>query len=63
MKISGLDYRKLPGDPLFACIGPITARTVKEHQVPVGVVAKEYTTEGLLAAIESIEFSRKAELI
>ncbi len=63
MKVSGLDYKKLPGDPLFACIGPITARTVKEHQVPVGVVAKNYTTEGLLAAIESIEFSRKAELI
>ncbi len=63
MEASGLDCKKLPGDPLFACIGPITARTVKEHQVPVGVVAKEYTTEGLLAAIESIEFSRKAELI
>ena len=63
MKVSNLNYKKLPGDPLFACIGPITAKTARQHQIPVAVMAKDYTAEGLIAAIDSIDFSRKAELI
>ncbi len=38
---------------LVACIGPITADAVAPVGLPVDVVAEEFTTEGLLAALES----------
>jgi uroporphyrinogen-III synthase len=34
-----------------ACIGPVTARTAREAGYPVAVVAAEYTTAGLAAAL------------
>ncbi len=49
---SGLDPFRLPGAPLFACIGPVTAATAKECGLPVGVVADEFTTAGLLKALK-----------
>ena len=36
---------------MVACIGPITAKTAEDLGLPVHVVAKEYTIEGLIAAI------------
>ncbi len=48
---AGLDPHNLPGDPLIACIGPITAGTAREEGLAVDVVAEEYTTEGLLNAM------------
>ena len=47
----GLDPLNLPGQPLIACIGPITAATAREEGVPVHLVAKEYTTQGLLQTL------------
>jgi uroporphyrinogen-III synthase len=44
---SGLDY----GDPLVACIGPVTADTARQLGLRVDVVAEDYTTEGLLDAV------------
>lgn len=35
----------------IACIGPITAQTAREAGLPVAVVAKKYTTDGLVAAL------------
>jgi uroporphyrinogen-III synthase len=49
---AGLDARALPGSPIFACIGPITASTAREEGLPVALVAEEYTTEGLLSALQ-----------
>jgi uroporphyrinogen-III synthase len=46
---NGLDY----GRPLMACIGPVTAATAHEVGLPVDVVAKEYTIDGLLEALKS----------
>jgi uroporphyrinogen-III synthase len=46
-----LDY----GDPLIACIGPVTADTARELGLRVDVVAEEYTVEGLLKALEGYE--------
>jgi uroporphyrinogen-III synthase len=46
---AGLDY----GDPLIACIGPVTATTARELGLHVDVVAKEYTIDGLLNALIS----------
>jgi hypothetical protein len=45
----GLDY----GDPLIACIGPVTAATASELCLDVDIVAKEYTIDGLLDALDT----------
>ena len=38
--------------PVVACIGPITAQTAREVGLPVQVMAREYTTDGLVAALD-----------
>ncbi len=43
----GMDY----GDPLIACIGPVTAETARQLGLRVDVVADEYTVDGLLRAL------------
>jgi uroporphyrinogen-III synthase len=48
---AGLDPAALPGNPLYACIGPVTAQTAREEGLPVSLVADEYTTEGLIKAL------------
>lgn len=48
-----LDPHNLPGDPIVACIGPITAQTARESGYEVSVVAEEYTIEGLLDALQN----------
>ena len=37
--------------PVVACIGPVTAATAAEHNVPVTVVAAEHTLDGLVDAL------------
>lgn len=54
---AGLDPLNLPGNPRFACIGPITAATAHQEGFPVAAVALEYTTQGLLQAILEIRES------
>jgi uroporphyrinogen-III synthase len=48
---AGFDPAALPGNPLIACIGPITAQTVAQEGLKVDLVAAEYTTEGLIQAL------------
>ena len=48
---NGLDPFSLPDNPLFACIGPITEQAAREEGLVNLVVAKEYTTEGLIEVI------------
>ena len=48
---NGFDPFRLPGDPLFACIGPITERAAREQGLLNVVMAKEYTMEGLIEEI------------
>jgi uroporphyrinogen-III synthase len=52
-----LDPSALPGNPLFACIGPITTQAAHEEGLTNVVTAKEYTTEGLVEVISSLEAS------
>jgi uroporphyrinogen-III synthase len=47
-----LDPLNLPNNPLFACIGPITKQSAREAGIQNIVVAKEYTTEGLVEVIK-----------
>jgi len=53
---SDLDIHHLPGSPIFACIGPVTAKTVMEYDLSADVIAQSYTTEGLIEAIQSYKY-------
>jgi len=48
---SGLDPLRLPGDPLMACIGPITEKAARAAGLTHVVTAEEYTAEGLIRII------------
>lgn len=50
-----LDPLNLPNNPLVACIGPITEQAAKEAGFQNLIVAKEYTTDGLIEAITNME--------
>lgn len=50
-----LDPLNLPNNPLFACIGPITEQAARSEGFENIVVAKEYTTDGLIEAITNME--------
>ena len=52
LKAAGLDPFHLKGDPLVACIGPKTAKAAREAGLRVDIVAKEYTLDGLLNALQ-----------
>jgi uroporphyrinogen-III synthase len=49
---AGLDPRNLPGNPIFACIGPITAGAAHEQGLHVDIQPEEYTQEGLISVIQ-----------
>lgn len=51
---AGLDPLALQGEPLFACIGPITAQTARSEGFPVNLIAEEYTTVGLIRALQAL---------
>ena len=55
VRAAGLDPLALPGNPVFACIGPITEQAAKLEGLPNRIVADEYTTEGLIKAIQTLE--------
>jgi len=55
VRAAGLDPHSLPGNPVFACIGPITEQAAQMEDLPNRIVADEYTTEGLIKAIQTLE--------
>lgn len=54
---NGLDPLHLPNNPLFACIGPVTEQAAKEAGLANLLVAKEYTTDGLMEVLNDLEVS------
>lgn len=50
-----LDPLNLLNNPLIACIGPITEQVARDEGFQNIVVAKKYTTEGLIEAITNME--------
>ncbi len=52
---NGLDPLHLPNNPLFACIGPITEQAAREEGLTNLVVAKEFTSAGLIQTISNLE--------
>jgi len=57
----GFATQRLPGDPLIACIGPITAATASEHGLGVDIMPQAYTIEGLISALDAFEIEREVE--
>ncbi|MFZ5821788.1 MAG: uroporphyrinogen-III synthase [Chloroflexota bacterium] len=53
---AGLDPLRLPGEPKIACIGPITQQAAEEAGFAGALVAKEYTTEGLVDLLRNANF-------
>ena len=51
--LSQVGGAKLLAGITVACIGPITAKTAEDHGLQVDVMAKEYTVEGLVEALEN----------
>ncbi len=51
VRAAGLDPLRLPGAPQVACIGPITAAAAVEQGFDVGLIADEFTTDGLTKAL------------
>jgi uroporphyrinogen-III synthase len=49
----GIDAHSLPGNPLIACIGPVTASAAREAGLCVHVEAKEHTIAGLITSLKS----------
>lgn len=49
--LKGIDVLKALQGVIIACIGPITASTAKENGLPVHLVAKEFTIEGLVKVL------------
>ncbi len=52
---NGLNPLNLSNKPLFACIGPITEQAAREAGLTHLVVAREYTTEGLIHILNNLE--------
>lgn len=50
---------KQPVRPLVACIGPITAQTARDYGLEVSVVAREFTTVGLVEALVTYEETQR----
>jgi uroporphyrinogen III methyltransferase / synthase len=48
-----VNAHSLPGDPLIACIGPVTASAARESGLRVDLEAKEHTIAGLVTALKS----------
>jgi uroporphyrinogen III methyltransferase/synthase len=48
---AGLDLSRALKGTVIACIGPVTARTARELDLTVDVVAGEYTIDGLVTAL------------
>ncbi len=55
VRAAGLDPLRLPGRPRIACIGPITEQAAREAGFDVALVAKDYTTEGLIRALKEAD--------
>ena len=49
-----LDIFNLPGNPIIACIGPVTVSAARDAGLQVHVEAKEHTMNGLVAALKEI---------
>jgi uroporphyrinogen III methyltransferase/synthase len=53
----GLDVSNLPGNPLFACIGPTTQQAAEAAGLSNLVMSREYTTAGLIETLDTLIYT------
>ena len=53
----GFDLFHLPGNPLFACIGPTTQQAAEEAGLSNLIVSSEYTTAGLIETLDNLIYT------
>ena len=53
----GFDVSNLPGNPLFACIGPTTRQAAEDAGLSGLVVSNEYTTTGLIDTLNELIYT------
>jgi uroporphyrinogen-III synthase len=53
----GLDPFSLPGNPLFACIGPTTRQAAEDAGLSGLIVPNEYTTSGLIDTLNNLIYT------
>lgn len=53
----GFDVSNLPGNPLFACIGPTTKQAAEEAGLSDLIVSNEYTTAGLIETLNKLIYT------
>jgi uroporphyrinogen III methyltransferase/synthase len=53
-RAANLDPANLPGAPHYVCIGPVTRQAADEAGLPAPLVASEFTTDGLIRALQTI---------
>ena len=53
----GFDLFNLPGNPIFACIGPTTQQAAEEAGLSNLVVSSEYTTAGLIETLDNFIYT------
>lgn len=51
MHLAHLDPGNLPGSPIYAHIGPVTASTAEDYKLPTDVVAEIHTLEGMIDSL------------
>jgi len=53
----GFDIPNLPGNPIFACIGPTTKQAAEEAGLSNLIVSNEYTTAGLIETLDNLIYT------
>jgi uroporphyrinogen-III synthase len=61
MQLAHLDPSNLPGSPIYAHIGPVTAGTAQDYQLPIDVVAEIHTLEGIIDSLRLFYLKKKVE--
>lgn len=51
MQSAHLEPSNLPGSPVYAHIGPVTASSAVDHKLPIDVVAEKHTLEGMIDSL------------
>lgn len=51
MRLAQMNPNDLPGSPIYAYIGPVTARTAKDYKLAIDVVADIYMLEGMIDSL------------
>ncbi len=61
MQLAHLDPSNLPGSPIYAYIGSVTAGTAQDYELPIDVVTEIHTLEGMIDSLRLFYSKKKVE--